>query len=271
MKKAQALAEVIEIIRDLNPLDCSVMVCDAEARILHYAEGKTFTTSTKIGTTAPGGLAKGAIETRKQTRGIIPAQLYGVPLRAICHPIIEDDGTLSGMVGTASSLKVQEQLHSTAQSMAATSQQMAATTDELATAAQKLADNLAKAKSSGESALGEINKTSDILKFVSDVASNSNLLGLNAAIEAARAGEHGRGFAVVAEEIRKMADNSAQSVRDISGILQSIQEEIKVVVDIIAKTAELGQSQVVATDQIRTTMQELATSAADIEKVAELV
>jgi len=271
MKKLLALLDVIEIIRDLNVLDCNVMICDAEAKILRYVDGKTFSTSTKIGATASGGLIKGCIENRKVTRGIIPAHLYGVTLKAICYPIIEEDGTLSGVIGTATSLKVQEQLHSTAQAVAATSQELAATIDELAATAGLLADGLSKAKVSGEMVLGEIDKTSGILKFVSDVASNSNLLGLNAAIEAARAGEQGRGFAVVADEIRKMATNSAQSVRDIKEILLNIQREIRTVVEIVAKNAEQGEHQMLATDRIRATMQGLAVSASEIEKIAEIV
>ncbi|HWQ61900.1 MAG TPA: methyl-accepting chemotaxis protein [Negativicutes bacterium] len=271
MGKLEALIDVIETIRDLNVLDCNVMICDAEAKILCYVDGKTFSTSTKVGATAPGGLVKGCIENRKITRGIIPSHLYGVTLKAICHPVIEADGTLSGVIGTATSLKMQEQLHSAAQSVAATSQEMTATTEELAMAASRLANSLSKAKVSGELVISEIDKTDNILKFVSDVASNSNLLGLNAAIEAARAGEQGRGFAVVADEIRKMADNSAKSVSDIKDILRNIQGEIRKVVDIVATTAEQGETQVVTTDNIRATMQDLAVSAAEIEKIAEIV
>jgi methyl-accepting chemotaxis protein len=135
----------------------------------------------------------------------------------------------------------------------------------------KLANNLTKAKASGELVLSEIDKTDKILKFVSDVASNSNLLGLNAAIEAARAGEQGRGFAVVADEIRKMADNSAKSVSDIKNILRNIQGEIRTVVDIISTSAKYGENQALTTDNIRATMQDLAVSAAEIEKIAEIM
>ena len=88
-----------------------------------------------------------------------------------------------------------------------------------------------------EESVGKVGgSTEEIRKFVDiigDIASQTNLLSLNAAIEAARAGEAGKGFAVVAEEIRNLAETSANSVNHISDITSEINSLVE---DAVEKT-----------------------------------
>lgn len=70
----------------------------------------------------------------------------------------------------------------------------------------------------------EINQ---MIKIINNIASNTNLLSLNASVEAARAGVAGRGFAVVAKEVKRLAENSSDSANQISNIINEINQEVE--------------------------------------------
>ncbi|MBP5304356.1 MAG: hypothetical protein J6Z02_00745 [Lachnospiraceae bacterium] len=106
------------------------------------------------------------------------------------------------------------------------------------------------AKTSTETLLDEMNRITSILDEINSIASQTNLLSLNASIEAARAGEHGKGFAVVADEIRKLSEDSAGAAGNIGQILEQLKSRIGGVAKEITDGAGAAEASVEKVDDI---------------------
>jgi len=108
----------------------------------------------------------------------------------------------------------------------------------------------------------------DIVMTITEISAQTHLLSLNAAIEAARAGEHGQGFAVVAGEIRKLAENSEQSTKEISAILEAIRKQSELALDQV----RVGQTAVAksstAANLVADAMRNLAQNSREVESHA---
>ena len=271
MSILENVVSVAPVIQNLIPLDSCVMISNEEGVIVKFLAAKTFDMKASEGTHAvQDGSIDEALITRKIVHKVLNRDLYGIPVKAIAQPLYE--GTkLVGIIAIGMSLDEQQTLQDAAQTIAATSEEITATTEELAATATHLAQDLDGLKTKSDIVTRELGKTENILKFVSDVATNSNLLGLNSAIEAARVGEYGRGFAVVADEIRKMADNSTVSVKNIKTLLETIKREIVEMSSLISDSVSMGERQAAAAEEISASMQQLASSAVNVEKIAEII
>ncbi|MBA4418185.1 MAG: methyl-accepting chemotaxis protein [Syntrophus sp. (in: bacteria)] len=120
--------------------------------------------------------------------------------------------------------------------------------------------------------LGERSKhIGDIVGVINDIADQTNLLALNAAIEAARAGEQGRGFAVVADEVRKLAERTAQATSEISTMILAIQEETLKAVHSMENVATKVETGVELTAQAGEALKDIVTSAGGLDSMIQQI
>lgn len=178
----------------------------------------------------------------------------------------------------ASARKMSEQAESSAQSASAVAELTARGSHAIEQSLQEMTILQQKVGAIAEQ-IQELNQQASqirqIISLVSDFASQTNMLALNASVEAVRAGEQGKGFGVVANYIRQLADQSRASSQQIDRLISEIQSKIQATVTvsqegqkIVANSVEISENTAAAFTQVRNSMNNMVLNSQQISLVA---
>ena len=270
-KQLQSFLEVMTVLKDILQEDIGVVVTDPTT-VLAYHPGDTIDLKTKIGSKL--STEEPLYMTIKEGKGyssIVPRELYGIPFKATTYPIKDKNGNVIGAIGLSKSLQKQSEVEEASETLFASLQQTNARVEEIHVDSQNIFSQIAIMADFIKSTEIQISKSHEILNLIQRIASETRLLGLNASIEAARAGKDGQGFAVVAGEMKKLAQLSGDSSKEVSKTLVEMNTSIREAMKTVQQVQAVAQGQQLAIKEATDALEEIVMSAQSLHNLSKMI
>lgn len=249
--------------------NCVIAVADME-KYRVYIPGKDISHKLKAGDKLiPGSIIHEAIHKQKRVSVRHDSSLFGFPYIGTAYPVFNDKGMVVGGLIYCENIKHLEEITNAAEKLNQVTEQVVSMVSSLEQFNNSMEDIRTNLSHQSKDSVEKIQSTDKFLSMIKGIANQTNILGINAAIEAARAGESGTGFAVVANEIRKLSDESLQSVKIINETLQNIYFSSNKVNEEVDHIGNFVQQQTAVVQQLMAVVQHLHSVGEALHQQAE--
>ena len=225
--------ELLDFFTILTPYLNKIFTEDVDVSVIKegyytsYAPGKSIDFKVKVGDPMQGKASEQCMATgQKVVRKVSKEQsAFGAPYIACAYPF-KNGNKVVGCVITAQAVDTQEKIQHISSDLATSAQEYTANMEEIAATTAELANISGELGAFSNQLTSSIKQTDEIVASISNIARQTNLLGLNASIEAAHAGALGKGFGVVADEVRKLAARSTHAVEEVAELVEDIRHKV---------------------------------------------
>ncbi|MEJ8546662.1 methyl-accepting chemotaxis protein [Brevibacillus borstelensis] len=249
--------------------DFTLGVTDRE-KFLTYIPGKTLQFG--LSPHAPikeSSLANHILKQGLAVSKVMDSSVYGIAYLAGGLPV-KENGTISGVLVFGVGLNRQNTLTQIAEHLSSIVEEVSAQSIHMQKSSGVLSSHSEKLYAVTTGMLEQLQTTFTVLKSISQIAKQSEILSLNASIEAARAGEHGRGFNIVAGEMRRLAAMSGDFAKEISRNLSLLQAEMASISEMVLDSKNLSQGQTEGIRELASAIQEVTQKATLLQQMSQI-
>lgn len=262
----QSVIENLQVMRQLYNRKVYLVVLDASGVVQGYSIPEGERPMLEVGAVFedPSGAFDEVIRTGHKKHNILPKEVMGQAFEGNLVPI-KENGHVVGCVVCTYSIESDTKIKKVTNQFQKSVQDIDTSIQDVVGGMEQLFSMLTEMNQMTFGVEEDINGAADVVNRISNNASHSNILALNASIEAARSGEAGRGFAVVATEMGKLAKDSGTSAGEIKKTLEGIIKNLGKIISSIKDANEVAKHHMDNINSIKAILAQTITLAEQIE------